>query len=368
MAAALAVGPAAAAPRTHTDPVTVADGLVGPLHLEVSKRGILVSQSFGGVISRVKRDGTVRNLVVEEPAVEGGTADLGGVATRGRTIAYLYASSAPPTDPDAPPTPVASQLKIRKPNGRTRVLADLLRFEQRRNPDARRTYGFRGLDDSCVAEVNADPQAQQMGITGEPYTGIVESNPYEIARAPRGGWYVADAAANTVLRVSKSGHIRVAYLGKPQPFTVTAEAAGTLGLPDCIVGSTYVFEPVPTDVEKTRSGRLIVSHLPGGPEDPSLGARGSVVKVNPWNGRGRTVARGVLGATNVAVGAHGKIYVTELFGNKVSVVTRRGLRPVAELPLPAAVEYAHGKLWATTNVFPPPEGAPDGQLVKVRGH
>ncbi len=360
------MGPAAAAPKAPAVSDPIATGLLTPLHLDVSKKGVLVSQSFGGVISRVTRTG-LRDVVVEEPAVEGGSTDLGGVASRGKTIAYLYASAAPGPTPDAPGDPVASQVKIRKPNGRTYVLANLLRFERKRNPDAHRTYGFRGLDASCIAEVNADPDAQAMGIVGEPYTGIVESNPYEIARAPHGGWYVADAAANTVLRVSKRGHIKVVYVGKPQPFSVTAEAAGALNLPECIAGSTYLFEPVPTDVEVTRSGRLVISQLPGGPEDPSLGARGSIVKVNPWTRRGHTVARGILGATNVAVGAHGKIYVTELFGTRVSVVRNGSVKPVVELPLPAAVEYFRGKLYVSTNVFPGPEG-PAGEIVKVRVH
>jgi hypothetical protein len=360
-AAALVVGPvgASAEPKV-SEPL--ATGLVGPLHLKVNRHHMLVSQSFAGMITKVKRDGTVRNVIIEQPAVEGGTVDIGGVARRGRTIAYLYASAAPGPDEETPGEPVASQLKIRKPGGKVRVLANLLRFEKNRNPDAHRTYGFRNLDDACAAEVDA---AGIPGVGGQPYTGIVESNPYELARAPRGGWYVADAAGNSVLHVSKRGRIRVVYVGKPQPTKVTETAAATLGLPDCTIGATYAFEPVPTDVEVTRKGRLVVSHLPGGPEDPSLGARGSVVKVNPRTHRGRTIGRGILGATNVAVGARGKVYVTELFGNRVSVLRNGRPRPVVELPVPAAVEYARGRLFVTTNVFPGPQGA-DGQVVSVR--
>jgi hypothetical protein len=360
-AAALAVGPVGATAKPQVSE-PLAGNLVGPLHLEVSRHGILVSQSFAGTISKVKRDGTVRDLVVEQPALEGGTADIGGVASRGRTIAYLYASSAPPPDEESPGEQVASQLKIRKPGGKVRVLADLLRFEKKRNPDANRTYGFLNLDDDCADEVDA---AGIPGVGGQPYTGIIESNPYEIARAPRGGWYVADAAANVVLYVSKHGKIRVKYVGKPQRTKVTEEAAGMLGLPECTVGATYAFEAVPTDVEVTRSGRLVVSHLPGGPEDPSLGARGSVVKVNPRTHRAWTIGRGILGATNVAVGPRGKVYVSELFGNRVAVLRHGRPRTIAELPLPAAVESFRGRLFATANVFPGPEG-PDGQVVAIR--
>ncbi len=56
---------------------------------------------------------------------------------------------------------------------------------------------------------------------------------------------------------------------------VTKESAAALELPDCVVGVTYAFEPVPTDVEVGKDGYLYVTTLPGGPESPALGARGS---------------------------------------------------------------------------------------------
>ena len=58
-----------------------------------------------------------------------------------------------------------------------------------------------------------------------------------------------------------------------------------IGLPACVTGLNYKFEPVPTDVEMGPDGWLYVSSLPGGPEDGSLGAQGRVYKVNPANGK-----------------------------------------------------------------------------------
>ena len=47
------------------------------------------------------------------------------------------------------------------------------------------------------------------------------------------------------------------------------------------------------------------------------------------------LAGGFLGATNVAVGGNGRIYVAEMFGNKVSLLRRGVVSKVAELPNPA---------------------------------
>ena len=140
-------------------------------------------------------------------------------------------------------------------------------------------------------------------------------------------------------------------------------------------GATFNFEPVPTDVEYDGRGALVASLLPGGPEDASLGARGSVVRITlhghhdrraskhamGW-GRGHcgVVASGFLGATNVAVDPRGRIYVSELFGNQISVIGRGGARPLLSVPSPAGLEYSRGSLVASTDVFAA------GNLVRIR--
>ena len=95
----------------------------------------------------------------------------------------------------------------------------------------------------------------------------------------------------------------------------TAETAAAFGFPACSAGYGYSFEPVPTDIEVGTGGWLYVTSLPGGPEDPSLGARGSVLKIHPGTGEVRTVAKGLISATGLAVDRFtGTIAVTELFG------------------------------------------------------
>ena len=96
-------------------------------------------------------------------------------------------------------------------------------------------------------------------------------------------------------------------------------------------------------------GRLYVSTLPGGPEDPSLGARGSVYKINPWNGRVKQLATGFAGATNLAISNRGDIYVSELFGNQVSKVVGDHGVPVVSVPSPTGLEWANGRLYASIN-------------------
>jgi hypothetical protein len=98
----------------------------------------------------------------------------------------------------------------------------------------------------------------------------------------------------------------------PLGTTITADAAASQGLDPCVVGHTYYFEFVPTDVEKGPNGSLYVTALPGGPEDASLGARGAVFKVNLRSGKVRRVAGGFVGAVNLAVGRDdpGRMIVT----------------------------------------------------------
>ncbi len=332
-ALALAVpqtGSAAGASPEPSDPI--ATGLIGPLQIDVGHRGqVYVAQAFAGILTKVRLNGTTKDLVFDD--------SVNGVASREYTVAYVGA------DPEAP-VPY-SFLKLRKPNGKVRMLADLRAFEEKYNPDSVNTYGFQGLSDECADQVPGPPD----GPGGESYPGQIDSNAYAVAKGPNGSWYVADAGGNTILKVSRRGHVKVVAVLPPQPLVTTAEAAEASGFPECTVGATFAFEPVPTDVEVTKTGKLVISLLPGGPEDPSLGARGSVHRINPWTGAVTTLGTGFVSATNVAIGPHGKIYVAELFANQISVLKNGAVTPFVEVPLPGSVEFARGKLYASIDVF-----------------
>jgi hypothetical protein len=58
------------------------------------------------------------------------------------------------------------------------------------------------------------------------------------------------------------------------------------------------------------------------------------------------VARGFLGATNLAVSPDGDIYVAEIFAGRIWHVVDGEPHTVVELPFPAAVEFPRVELYA----------------------
>ena len=111
-----------------------------------------------------------------------------------------------------------------------------------------------------------------------------------------------------------------------------------------------------------------MSLLPGGPEDPSLGARGSVVSVNPRNGNATKLATGLLGGTNVALGPDGKIFFSELFAGRIGVINRGAVRMYAQVGSPGGLTYFKGALYAGTLGPTDDQGNPTGpgSIVRIR--
>jgi hypothetical protein len=189
---------------------------------------------------------------------------------------------------------------------------------------------------------------------------VADSHPYAVSALPNDAWVVADAGGNDLLKVDKNGRISVISVLPRQPATITADAAAAFGLPDCVVGVVYNFEAVPTDVHLASNGRYITSLLPGGPESPALGARGSVVSVNPANGNATRLATGLLGATSVALGPNGKIFVSELFGGKISLVDKGKVSTYVNIDAPLGLTYFKGTLYAGTAAPTDENGNPTG--------
>ncbi|MCP2030805.1 hypothetical protein L1277_000869 [Okibacterium sp. HSC-33S16] len=355
-AAVAAPASAAPAPPISISQSTLATGLFSPLSLAVDSGGVsYVTQNFIGVLTRVNPDKTT-STVASAPGEE-----ISAVSTRNGTVYYAQLAQ---DHSNAFLMSVTGQ-------GAPVQVADLWAHENTTNPDASNTYGFVGLPQSCLDQF--DPASP----IGPPvYTGIVDTHPYASV-ATAAGVYVADAGANAILRVGYDGSVTTtAVLPPTAPTTVTAAIATEFGFPACSVGSSYRFEGVPTDVEVGPDGWLYVTSLPGGPEDASLGMRGSVVKVNPSTGQLRTVATGFVGSTDLAVSQQtGAIFVTELFGGprgtgQVSVVLPWGGKPVAALPVtsPATIELVGTSIYVTRDAFVPDEmGAPQpiGKLTKV---
>lgn len=320
---------AASASSSHQPRVTTVNTtVVSPFNLSINKGHVFVADGGTSLVSRLMRNGTLHTVATGPQPGEVAGVDL---SSNGRYLAYTstdYASG-------------ATSLNINGPRGSRRSV-DLSTYESTRNPDGHVSYGVRNPSQCVIDALGAIPDGPPAS-----YKGIVESHPYSVA-SYGSGWIVADAAGNDLLKVDSRGHIRTLAVLPKQPLKITAAIAGALGLPDCVIGVTYNFEPVPTDVEVGHHGQLYVTTLAGGPEDPSIGARSSVYRVNARTGHVKKIASGLSGATNLALGKSGKVYVAELFAGRISVISHG--RPKMYVPLASvvSVESDHGSLWAGT--------------------
>lgn len=329
-------------PSPNTQVISTA--VAAPFNLEVSRRGVLVADGGLNLIGKVGEDGSLTTVAADQPGASGVA-----LSRNRKTMAFATTDSNPDTHENS-----ASGLHIWGPRGQ-RSYIDTFAYETAHNPDGVIRYGV--TDPSpCVTDA--------FNAAGIPvsYEGLLDSHAYSVA-AYRGGWLVADAGANVVWQVDRDGTLSTLTVLPAQPLTFTAEHAQALGLPACVVGVTYLFESVPTDVEVGADGKIYISTLPGGPESPALGARGAVFSLNAKNGKLKTVATGFLGATNIALAANGDIYVAELFASKISVVHRGQVSTFLDLPGVVAVETYGGSVWAAT--MGDPGSQTPGTIVEV---
>ena len=334
-----------ASPGRAPVPKVVSSAVVAPSNLAMQGGHTYFADGGLELIGRVKKNGKYSTIAAKQPGASGIA-----FAKNGRSMAFTTTVTNMDTFENT-----ASGLHIWGTRGK-RIYADTHAYEKKHNPDKVVRYGVKNPS-ACVSEALGKAQIPVS------YKGQVDSHSYSVAAVP-GGWVVADAGSNTLWRVSDKGKISTLAVLPAQPTKFTKSTAAALQLPDCVVGVTYRFEAVPTDVELGKDGRLYVTTLPGGPESPVLGARGKVYRVNLRTGKAKTVAKGFLGATNLALGKGGKIYVAELFGGKISVAHRGKVRPYVTLPGVVAVETSKsGKLWAAT--MGDPENKVPGTIVKI---
>ncbi|MGW9631777.1 ScyD/ScyE family protein [Agromyces sp. NPDC055520] len=348
--AALAIGamvavaaPAGAAPNAPAagPPTVLAEHLAGPLTFDVSASGVItVGQSFLGEVTRIA--GGTSTTLSQGP-------DSTGVSVLGSTVTWSERAGDEQSIQ-------GSWLKSNGPGGSTSI--DLLAWEQANNPDQGNWYGFESISDECAAKLPPFIMPR--------YSGLVDTHAYGTLSL-RDATYVADAGMNAVLKVVGDTVTTVAVL-PPQPLVITdamravGEGPEPILLDECVVGLTFDAEPVPTDVEMGTDGMLYVSTLPGA---PGLGfPYGSVYRIDPRSGDTQLLATGFAGATGLAVAPNGTVYVSEMFGGKVSAITRDGsVSTFAEVDSPAGVEWQSGKVIVSAGVFG------DGQIVSypVRG-
>ncbi len=363
LAAVALAGSALNAPAAADEPSgkltvkTLVGGLISPLSLAVADNGtVYYAQNFtGGLYS--KKPGKQPKVVYQDQQGN----EVGAVSENNGNLRFAITI---PGDEEGEGAG-AVLVGVGK-SGNPKVLADLHKFEKNRNPDGDVTYGFRSLPEGC--EVPPFLQA---------YDGIIESHPYATTQV-NGRTFIADAAGNSIVRYGKNGGLSAVAVLPTQPLLVTEAVREALNaeeevLPECTLGEKIHLEPVPTDVEMGPDGNLYVTTLPGGPEDPALGARASVYRVDPQTGKTKKVAFGLLSATGLAVSGNGTIFVAELFGGRIAKIKPGKSTPTTYLNtlMPGDLELSGGDLYATVKVLIGPEGPedptpPSGEVVRIR--
>ena len=302
---------------------TITTKLDGPYGLDVLSRHVaLVAEADSGEVTAVNLRSGARTTLISKAAAASGVAwhhgkiyvVLGGPGEDGKPAPSKY--------------PPASVLVADRNGKNVRVLADLLKYELRRNPDGQK----------------------QFDKSGKPYDAL--SNPFSMT-ATRWGLLVADGGANDVLRVDpRTGRVSTFFV-PPNPRTKECLAKDAQANP-----GTIGCDSVPTGVV-ARGRYVYVSTL--GAEKPGAAA---IYKLDGRTGKVLRKYSGFTSLTGVAVSPRGTIYASEvLFGappgeqpppgfdpSKVGRLTRidHGRVTHAAVTMPTGIEYADGKLYATS--------------------
>jgi hypothetical protein len=342
VAGALGAPPTAGASGGESPGVArvVTQGLDDPFGLAGLGSGFVVAENAAGQVTKVDRYGRQRVLLRNVPGVA-------GVATGGH---YVYSAlggtdetGTPPPGTFAPTSVLRTDLRTH----RTKVLANLLRYELKKNPDGQ----------------------EQFDDNGEPFDAL--SNPFSMTKFWR-GLLVADGGGNDVLLVNpRTGHVRTFFVPptvKDVPACLEPGSQANPGTVGC--------DPVPTGVAYAH-GSVYVSTL--GAEVPGA-AR--IYKLNARTGKVQKVWKGLTGLTGVAVGHGGTVYASQVFFGapegepgpdfdpstvgQIVKISHHGHRKYAQVTMPTGLLFTGGKLYSTAWSVASFLGIPDaGQIVKV---
>jgi hypothetical protein len=322
--AAVAPGSAAVGAAPAPSAVTVvARGLDGPYGLQFTgKHALVVTEADVGDVTAVNTaTGAQRTLLKR----------LSGPAGVGVRHGRLYVALGE-TQPDMPPTTPrpafrgATVVTAGADGSRPRVLADLLAYERRVNPDG-----------------------QVQFVDGKPVDAL--SNPFSL-NVSGYGLLVADGGANAVLRVGRT-------TGRTSTFFVppTLRAGVCRRAPNN--GGTFGCDSVPTGIAVAR-GSIYVSTL--GAEAPGA-AR--IYRLNPRNGRVLQTWAGLTSLTGVAVAPDGTVYASQVLEgmpatqgppppgfdpSTVGQIVRiepNGRRTYAQVTMPTGLAWHDGALHAS---------------------
>jgi hypothetical protein len=151
-----------------------------------------------------------------------------------------------------------------------------------------------------IARFEATHLQSPSSLGDSPGETAYDSDPYDVV-SYGSGFVVADAAANALLQVSKSGHIT---LLARFPYRSEVVPAGAIGNPTAI---TLQAQAVPTSVAVGPDGALYVGLLRGVPSAPGTAQIYRVVPGPAPTGW----ARGLTAVTALAFDGHGRLLATE---------------------------------------------------------
>jgi sugar lactone lactonase YvrE len=188
---------------------------------------------------------------------------------------------------------------------------------------------------------------------------IRETHPYGIAAGPDGALWVADAGANTLLRVNPEG-------GDIELITVFEGIESPMPNPNR--GGAMEADPVPTGITVAEDGTVYVALLAG---FPFLPGSSKIVTVTP-EGEVSDYATGLTMVTDVQVGPDGKLYAVQLgqftqegpvpnSGALVRIENGEATEVLTELSFPTALAFTDdGDVYLTVNGA----GGPGGAVVR----
>ncbi len=312
-------GAAGASSSKGEDVRVVAEGLNGPFGLETFGRGFLVAENQTGQVTKVSKSGQKSVAVANAPGVA-------GVAAEGRYIFSVLGGEGPPDQNPKPTSLLRTSIKT----GKTKVIAELLAFELKRNPDG---------------QLQFDPE------TGEPFDAL--SNPFSMTTYPK-GLLVADGGANDVLHVDpRTGKVKTFFVPKvvsPKEVPACADNQANPGTVGC--------DPVPTGVAYYK-GSVYVSTL--GAEVPGA-AR--IYKLDAKSAKVKRVWKGFTGLTGIAVSRSGTIYVSQVLEGappgeepppgfdpttvgQITRISRHGKQTNAQVTMPVGLQLNGDRLFST---------------------
>ena len=226
---------------------------------------------------------------------------------------------------------------------------------------------------NLAAFASANPQdPATLGGLGET---TYDSDPYDITPY-RGGYAIADAAANAVLWLSPHGHLSLITRLPTTPETVPAGVLGPTAL-------TIDAQAVPTSIAVGRDGALYVGTLRG---VPSLPGTADVYRVVPGHAPVAAVT-GLSAVTDVAFDHEGRLLVleyntggllapettpgallrVELHRRSAPVVTTL---PVSGLFAPTGLAVSPGRddaVYISNHGTSPGTASPSGELLRITG-